>query len=369
MPAPKPVRIHQVAKKVAPKVAAKHSNPNSDPEIDAESEKIKKMKFSVGLDFNDRRIISNARSQMSEMAMDRNDEIASGEINYLNDSDRRAEIISDTFRNLNANSNSTSAISRIFGSLQAVGGVLEIAAGLVAADTGLLAVPGALAVTGGVDNLIAGVRSVYSGRSTRTGLENIGQSYSISDRVVQFTELGMGLAPGIPGLTRGIQYFAADSYYEMNKLPPLAGRASARVESMLQENIGYNISSERAFDPERLTLGTKKSGTWISDFKTAADVLGDVNVNEKFTVGFFSSGTKVSYFRTRLLEHAFALNPSYRLMDGFRLSQIKQISRYNPRLPLALEGNERFVEGAGLPFGGPELIIKPPISNNPWPLR
>jgi hypothetical protein len=111
MPAPKPVRIHQVAKKVAPKVAAKHSNPNSDPEIDAESEKIKKMKFSVGLDFNDRRIISNARSQMSEMAMDRNDEIASGEINYLNDPDRVQRYSDEYVANSAKSTNKTQEIT------------------------------------------------------------------------------------------------------------------------------------------------------------------------------------------------------------------------------------------------------------------
>jgi hypothetical protein len=135
---------------------------------------------------------------------------------------------------------------------------------------------------------------------------------------------------------------------------------------MMKEDVAYNVSPERAFEITRNTIGTPEKGTWLSDKGTFTDILGEVDSNQKFSVGFFASKsqTRASYFQARLLAKAYGTEAN-RFMNGFRISTLERVSLFKARIPVAGEGNAMFVENAGLPFGGPEIIIKPPLSNNP----
>ncbi len=73
--------------------------------------------------------------------------------------------------------------------------------------------------------------------------------------------------------------------------------------------------------------------------------------------GQFELGTqKHNWLKTYQLERALGLKRGS-LQDGFRITEINDITYMNPRLPTPMEGNKYFKFGLGLPAGGPEIII------------
>jgi len=123
-----------------------------------------------------------------------------------------------------------------------------------------------------------------------------------------------------------------------------------RQMQMLADDTGYNVSPESTFQ-NYPTIG--REGTFVTDRAAIADILG-----EDFKPGQFNGGFK----QAGQLETALGLEPGS-LSDGFRITEVKGISGMAPTSPLPLAANRFFLgPGRGLPGGGPEIQIRPPIS-------
>jgi hypothetical protein len=126
-----------------------------------------------------------------------------------------------------------------------------------------------------------------------------------------------------------------------------------RVQGLLQGKPGYNVSPEALFG-KYSAIG--KEFTYITDKKAIADVIGD------FETGNIGS---VTTSQAANLEQALGLQTGS-LADGFRISRIEGILSRSPASPLT--GNQFFLgPGQGLPGGGPELMVNPPISTQGGP--
>jgi hypothetical protein len=139
--------------------------------------------------------------------------------------------------------------------------------------------------------------------------------------------------------------------------------AIERQFSMLNKNVGYNISPEEWFS-KYPSLG--REGSFLTDYRAVGEVLGPVRANQKFSVGMFTkiSKNQISYIKAWRLERALGLGRNS-LRGGFRFSRISNIQNMHPRSPLF--GNEYFLgPGKGLPGGGPELVVDS-IATTPWP--
>ena len=127
----------------------------------------------------------------------------------------------------------------------------------------------------------------------------------------------------------------------------------ARVQGMLQDDVGYNVSPESVFE-NYSTVG--RNQTYITDKAAIADLIGD----------FEAGGTyRITAQQSAELEVALGLSRGD-LAEGFRISRIGGISSMNPASPLV--GNQYFLgPGRGLPGGGPELTIRPPVPTEGGP--
>lgn len=135
----------------------------------------------------------------------------------------------------------------------------------------------------------------------------------------------------------------------------------ARQATMLEKNVGYNISPESWFG-KHSTLG--REGSFLTDYRAVGKVLGPVRANQKFSVGLFSGKGQMSYFNAWRLERALGLERGS-LMGGFRFTRVSGIQDMAPRSPLF--GNDFFQgAGKGLPGGGPEIVVDP-LPTSPWP--
>ncbi len=135
-----------------------------------------------------------------------------------------------------------------------------------------------------------------------------------------------------------------------------------RQERMLEKNVGYNITPENWFQ-KHPTIG--QEGTYITDYRAIAEILGPYKADTRYNVGLFSRGNTISYSKTAELEYVLGLRPGS-LIKGFRFTRITNIADKHPASPI--KGNDFFKgPGKGLPNGGPELIIDP-VPTQPWPL-
>jgi len=120
--------------------------------------------------------------------------------------------------------------------------------------------------------------------------------------------------------------------------------AAARIRqaTMLQDNIGFNISPT-AWDAYP-TIG--RNGTFISDEQGIMNYFGDIIGKTEITL----PASTVAQ-----IEQDMGLIPGT-LKDGFKVRQVTEITEISPRSPL--EGNQYFL-GAGnhLPGGAPEMVI------------
>ncbi|MEI7929395.1 MAG: RHS repeat-associated core domain-containing protein, partial [Verrucomicrobiales bacterium] len=136
---------------------------------------------------------------------------------------------------------------------------------------------------------------------------------------------------------------------------------SVRQMTMLQRNLGYNISPEGWFSTYP-ALG--RSGSYLTDYRAVGEILGPVRSNRSFSVGLCSGQNQISYLRAWRLERALGLDRGS-LWSGFRFTRVPSIRDLAPRSPLI--GNKYFLgPGRGLPGGGPEMVIDP-IPTAPWP--
>jgi hypothetical protein len=124
-----------------------------------------------------------------------------------------------------------------------------------------------------------------------------------------------------------------------------------RTQRLVNRDVGYNVSPESYFGPDgHSTLGQRS--TYITDKEAIADIIGE----------FEMGGTvRITRDQAMTLEMGLGLRIG-KLWDGFRVSRISGISGMSPRVPT--DGDPEFFlgPGAGLPGGGPELVVSPPIS-------
>ncbi|CAM4396546.1 MAG: hypothetical protein LEGION0398_MBIBDBAK_00198 [Legionellaceae bacterium] len=136
-----------------------------------------------------------------------------------------------------------------------------------------------------------------------------------------------------------------------------------RQERMLHKNTGYNISPISWFE-RYPSIGV--DGTYITDYRAIAKVIGPYRANKELNVGFFSKKEQLSFFKARKLEKALGLEKET-LSEGFRFSRVTNIIELHPRNPII--GNDLFMgAGKGLPGGGPELVIDS-LPTNIWPWK
>ena len=130
-----------------------------------------------------------------------------------------------------------------------------------------------------------------------------------------------------------------------------------RQEQMLRDNVGYNVSPESWFTDYP---GLGRYGTFLTGRKAFLNAIGkSFKPNNAYKVGDNIRPSQVRRLETRLGLEPGSLN------DGFRITEVTDISARSPRSPL--EGNRFFRgPGNGLPGGGPELVVDP-IPTTPWP--
>jgi hypothetical protein len=168
------------------------------------------------------------------------------------------------------------------------------------------------------------------------------------------TELG---AIGVSEL----QLNRASAYFEKAKLEPIVGSTLARQLGMLADNAGYLVARISSFD--RDTIGTKNSGTFLTDKEAITEIIGKKDPNQDYTVGLITFGNQVSYYKARLLALGLGTDQN-RFLQGFRFAELTDLRNYHPASPLY--GNDNHVMGAGLPLGGPELWLKEPLETRAY---
>ncbi len=139
--------------------------------------------------------------------------------------------------------------------------------------------------------------------------------------------------------------------------------SAERAERMLALNTGYNVSPEKWFD-QYPALG--KDGTYVTDYRAIAQVIGPQRANTKFDLGLFSFGNNISYFKVSRLETSLGLDSGSLLDTGFRFTRVPDIINLSPRSPIYSDNPLFRGGGNGLPNGGPELVVNS-IPTNPWP--
>lgn len=194
---------------------------------------------------------------------------------------------------------------------------------------------------------VAGVELFISGKQLITSSLNLG---------TQLVDRSYNLA-------KNAELKTADYLFKLTISPDPAG-AMARQAAMLRKNVGYNISAISDFN---MYSQIGREVTFLSDYRTSAEVLGLVRANQEFSVGLFSSKYQVSFFKARTLALNLELENPDQLIAGFRFSRISGINNMYPRSPL-IYGNEFFMPGQGLPNSGPEIVVNP-IPTKPWPWR
>jgi hypothetical protein len=122
---------------------------------------------------------------------------------------------------------------------------------------------------------------------------------------------------------------------------------------MLERDVGYNVSAERVFR-EYPTIG--ETQTYVTDKEAIANVIGE----------FEGGGVmRVPAERASVLEEALGLDRGI-LADDFRITIQEGLSKLDPQIPTS--GNRYWRgPGQGLPGGGPELVVKPPIPTSGGP--
>ncbi len=130
---------------------------------------------------------------------------------------------------------------------------------------------------------------------------------------------------------------------ESSGVSDVVALARMRQYSMLQENVGYNVSP-LAWD-QYPTIG--RSGTFISDRQGVMGYFGDLRGASEVTV----PPSLVTQMETDM-----GLVPGA-LQDGFKVRQVTGIRSLTPASPM--EGNQYFLgPGNHLPGGGPEVVIR-----------
>jgi hypothetical protein len=126
-----------------------------------------------------------------------------------------------------------------------------------------------------------------------------------------------------------------------------------QAQDILSKDAGYNLTPEEVFMRyPGSTIGLKS--TFITNEAAISGIIGDFH------------GTKIIYItfdQAVALEDALGLPPKT-LVDGFRISKISNLDNMNLSYP-ADGTNEFFLgSGKGLPGGGAEITINPPVSMN-----
>lgn len=120
-----------------------------------------------------------------------------------------------------------------------------------------------------------------------------------------------------------------------------------QTQEMLSQNTGYNISSEVSFS---FFSEIGKSETYITSKPTISEVIGNFEGKGSITI---------SQAEATALETSLGLRPGS-LSEGFRISKIRGINEMDLHYPV--KGNNLFLgPGKGLPGGGPEVTISPPL--------
>ncbi len=203
--------------------------------------------------------------------------------------------------------------------LEALGLLAAGAALVLAACAGAVAFFGALAVGG----------AMYGGMSL-------------------LGDLGDRLGPGYRDLLQGVAGMALLGMGPKLARTPMSATqrtlmAQRRQAQMLKDNRGFNVSPV-AWD-KYPTIG--RNGTYVSDKKGVADIIGDFSGRSKVTI---------STEKAAKLERAFGLEEGS-LKDGFKIRQVDNVIERMPRSPM--EGNQYFLgPGKNLPGGAPEMVVE-----------
>ncbi len=126
-----------------------------------------------------------------------------------------------------------------------------------------------------------------------------------------------------------------------------------QAQDILSKDAGYNLTPEEIFMRyPGSTIGLKS--TFITNEAAISSIIGDFH------------GTKTIYItfdQAVALENALGLSPKT-LVDGFRISKISNLDNLNLSYPA--DGTNVFFlgPGKGLPGGGTEITINPPVSMN-----
>jgi len=199
-------------------------------------------------------------------------------------------------------------------------------------------------------------------------LENYGANWRDCWARTTWSQLGKEFL--INGASFGLGYAAGPAlealggwlgYAEQGSgLAPEVSQFSVRSARMLENNVGYNVSPESWFS-QYPTLGS--NGTFVTDAQALQD-LGISPTNGAYKVGLFDDIGTVSADNAANLEKGLGLQPGS-LLNGFRVTEVDGLQSLSPASPLT--GNNLFLgPGAGLPGGGPEMIVQP-IPTSPWP--
>ncbi|MCS3472905.1 putative Zn-binding protein involved in type VI secretion [Pseudomonas sp. JUb42] len=161
-------------------------------------------------------------------------------------------------------------------------------------------------------------------------------------------DLGDRLGPGYRDLIQGVAGMALLGMGpKLARLPLTAEQrtllARERQQQMLTDNVGFNVSPT-SWD-KYPTIG--RYGSYISDNKGVADVIGDFSGQSKITI---------TSAKAAKLERAFGLEDGS-LQGGFKIRQVDNIADRLPRSPM--EGNQYFLgPGKHLPGGAPEMVVE-----------
>lgn len=161
-------------------------------------------------------------------------------------------------------------------------------------------------------------------------------------------DLGDRLGPGYRDLLQGVAGMALLGMGPKLARTPLTTEhrimlARQRQAQMLKDNVGFNVSPT-SWD-KYPTIG--RNGSYISDNKGVADVIGDFSGRSKVTI---------SSQKAAELENAFGLEKGS-LQNGFKIRQVDNIIDRMPRSPM--EGNQYFLgPGKHLPGGAPEMVVE-----------
>nr|WP_317620498.1 PAAR domain-containing protein [Pseudomonas chlororaphis] len=161
-------------------------------------------------------------------------------------------------------------------------------------------------------------------------------------------DLGDRLGPGYRDLLQGVAGMALLGMGPKLARTPMSATqrtlmAQRRQAQMLKDNRGFNVSPV-AWD-KYPTIG--RNGTYVSDKKGVADIIGDFSGRSKVTI---------STEKAAKLERAFGLEEGS-LKDGFKIRQVDNVIERMPRSPM--EGNQYFLgPGKHLPGGAPEMVVE-----------